>query len=65
SMSLDFAKLPKPVAEAVRSSYGDSVGQLFLIAAAVSVVSLLAVIFMKGTRLAAKLDTSASADSQG
>ncbi|MDR1188739.1 MAG: MFS transporter [Bifidobacteriaceae bacterium] len=63
SMSLDLSKLPSPVADAVRSSYGDSVGQLFLIAAAVSVVSCVAVVFMKGTRLAAKLNTSASADS--
>jgi EmrB/QacA subfamily drug resistance transporter len=64
SMSLDLSQLPPPVADAVRSSYGDSVGQLFLIAAVVSVVSLLAVIFMKGTRLAAQLNTSASADSK-
>jgi MFS family permease len=64
SMSLDLSKLPTPVADAVRSSYGDSVGQLFLIAGAVSVVSLIAVLLMKGTRLAAKLNTAASRDAK-
>jgi EmrB/QacA subfamily drug resistance transporter len=64
AMSLDLSKLPAPVAGAVRSAYGDSVGLLFLIAAAVSVTSLVAVILMKGTRLAAKLDTSASGDAK-
>jgi EmrB/QacA subfamily drug resistance transporter len=63
SMSLDLSKLPPQVADAVRSSYGDSVGQLFLIAAVVSVVSFVAVVFMRGTRLAAKLNTTQSADS--
>ncbi|MDR0626651.1 MAG: MFS transporter [Bifidobacteriaceae bacterium] len=62
SLSMDLSQLPQPVAQAVRSSYGDSVGQLFLIAAGVSVVSLIAVLFMKGTRLAAKINTAASAD---
>ncbi|MDR0592782.1 MAG: MFS transporter [Bifidobacteriaceae bacterium] len=64
SMSLDLAKLPKPVADAVRSAYGDSVGRLFLIGAAVSVLSLVATLLMRGTRLAAKFDTSESGDTR-
>jgi MFS family permease len=62
SMSLDLAKLPAPVARAVRESYGDSVGLLFLIAAGIAVISLVAVLFMRSTRLRAKFDTSESGD---
>jgi EmrB/QacA subfamily drug resistance transporter len=62
SLSLDLSKLPGPVVQAVRSSYGDSVGQLFLVAAAVSLISLVAVLFMKGTQLRAKFDTAISGD---
>jgi EmrB/QacA subfamily drug resistance transporter len=62
SMSMDLSELPAPVSDAVRSAYGDSVGQLFLIAGGVAVVSLLAAAFMPGSRLAAKINTAASAD---
>jgi EmrB/QacA subfamily drug resistance transporter len=64
SMSLDLSELPGPVAHAVRTSYGDSVGMLFLIGAGVAVLSLLAVVFMKSTPLRAKFDTSSSRDAQ-
>ncbi|MDR1117752.1 MAG: MFS transporter [Bifidobacteriaceae bacterium] len=62
SISMDMSKLPGPVARAVRASYGDSVGELFLIAGGVAVLSLVAVILMRGTPLRAKFDTSASGD---
>jgi hypothetical protein len=61
-MSLDLAQLPEPVAQAVRSSYGDSMGQLFMIAAVLAVVTLVAAAMMKSTQLRAKLDTSRSGD---
>ncbi|MDR2252692.1 MAG: MFS transporter [Bifidobacteriaceae bacterium] len=64
SMSMDIAALPAPVARVVRSAYGDSVGELFLIAAGVALLSLIAVVFMKSTPLRAKFDTSASGDSK-
>ncbi|MDR0365476.1 MAG: MFS transporter [Bifidobacteriaceae bacterium] len=64
SLSMDLSQLPGPVAHAVRTSYGDSVWELFLIAAIVALISLVAVILMKGTHLRAKFDTSRSADSR-
>jgi hypothetical protein len=62
SQSLDLSTLPEPVAEAVRSSYGDSIGRLFLIAALVALASILAVVFMKPTRLRDHFNTEPSAD---
>jgi MFS family permease len=59
-MSLDFSKLPPPVAAAVRSAFGDSIGLLFGIASAVSLVSLIAVLFMRSTRLRATFDLGPS-----
>jgi EmrB/QacA subfamily drug resistance transporter len=64
SMSLDMSSLPAPVERAVRESYGDSVGELFLIAGGVGVLSLIAVLLMKSTRLRAKFDTSQSGDAR-
>jgi hypothetical protein len=60
SMSLDLTQLPAPVAEAVRSSYGDSIGLLFLIAALISVLSIIAVVFMRATRLRSTFDVGPS-----
>jgi EmrB/QacA subfamily drug resistance transporter len=67
SMSLDLAQLPPPIAEAVRSAYGDSIGRPFLIAAIVSAISIVCVVFMRSTRLRAtfNLDPSAAAKADG
>jgi EmrB/QacA subfamily drug resistance transporter len=43
---LDLKDLPGPIQAIVRTAYGDSFGTLFLIAAAVAVVTLLAVVFV-------------------
>ncbi|MDR1448902.1 MAG: MFS transporter [Propionibacteriaceae bacterium] len=62
SLSLDLSRLPAPVAAAVRSSYGDAIGLLFLIAAAVCALSIICVVFMRPTKLrnSFNLDNAAS-----
>jgi EmrB/QacA subfamily drug resistance transporter len=47
SGSLDLSQLPAPVVRIVRSAYGDATGHLFLIAAVVAVISLVAVSFIR------------------
>lgn len=47
SGTLNIKDMPEPVAQIVRAAYGDATGHIFLIAAIVSVVALLAVLFIK------------------
>ena len=47
STSLDFSSLPAPVAEVVRAAYGDGTARIFLIAAVISVISVIAASFIK------------------
>ena len=44
--SLDLGRLPAPVQGVVRAAYGDAIGDVFFVAACVSVVTLIAVLFM-------------------
>lgn len=44
---LDVANLPAPIAEIVRSAYGDATGTIFMVAAVVAVLSLVASLLMK------------------
>jgi hypothetical protein len=44
---LDVNHLPGPVAEIVRSAYGDATGTIFAVAAAVAVVSLIAALLIR------------------
>ena len=44
---LDLKSLPAPVAEIVRTAYGDATGTIFGMAAVVAVLSLMAVLLMK------------------
>jgi len=44
---LDVKSLPPQVAEIVRSAYGDATGTIFLVAAIVSVLSLVAALLIK------------------
>jgi EmrB/QacA subfamily drug resistance transporter len=44
---LDVNNLPAPVAEIVRSAYGDATGTIFAVAAGVAVVSLAAALFIR------------------
>lgn len=45
--SLDVTALPAPVAALVRAAYGDATGHIFLISAAVALVGLVAVVFIR------------------
>jgi hypothetical protein len=47
SGTLNLKEMPAPVATIVRAAYGDATGHVFLIAAAVSVVALVAVLFIR------------------
>jgi EmrB/QacA subfamily drug resistance transporter len=47
SESLDLAGLPAPVQSLVRAVYGDVIGDVFVIAAVISAVAVLAVLFIK------------------
>ncbi|MCW2677194.1 MAG: integral rane transport protein, partial [Modestobacter sp.] len=47
SESLDLAMLPAPVRDLVRGVYGDVIGDVFVFAAAISAVAVLAVLFIK------------------
>lgn len=44
---LDVGSLPAPVAEVVRAAYGDATGTIFAVAAAVSVISVVASLLIK------------------
>ncbi|WP_445263189.1 MFS transporter [Pseudokineococcus sp. 5B2Z-1] len=56
--SLDLAALPAPVAEVVRASYGDATGRIFLVAAAVAVVTLVAVSLIREVPLRTTVDVA-------
>ena len=47
SSDLDFDGLPAPIAGVVRLAYGDATGRIFLIAAVMAFISLIAVLFIK------------------
>jgi EmrB/QacA subfamily drug resistance transporter len=47
SGSLDLKDMPAPVAEIMRSAYGDATAGIFMISALVAVVALIAVLFIK------------------
>ena len=47
SGTLDLNGLPAPVIHIVRVAYGDATGRLFMIAAGIAVISLLAVLFIR------------------
>lgn len=56
--SMDVGSLPGPVQAVVRGAYGDAIGDIFLIAACVSVVTLLAVLFIKEVPLRTTVEAS-------
>jgi EmrB/QacA subfamily drug resistance transporter len=49
--TLDLKSLPAPVAEVVRASYGDGMARIFLVAAVVGVVGLIATLFIQEVAL--------------
>ncbi len=60
STSLDLTSLPAPVAEVVRAAYGDGTARIFIIAAVISVISVIAAAFIKETPLRTTVATKAS-----
>ncbi|MEA5116684.1 MAG: MDR family MFS transporter [Propionicimonas sp.] len=60
--SLNFDAMPAQIAAVVREAYGNSVGSLFLIGAVITVISVVAVAFMKGTRLRSRFDDALPAE---
>ncbi|WP_328398316.1 MDR family MFS transporter [Nocardia sp. NBC_00416] len=54
--SLDLKALPAPIAEVVRFSYGDATGRIFLIAAAATVVALIAAALLPNRPLRRTID---------
>lgn len=54
--ALDLDSLPAPVASVIRDAYGNSVGEVFLVAGLIAVLAIVAVVFMRGTRLRDTVD---------
>jgi EmrB/QacA subfamily drug resistance transporter len=65
STSLNLTGLPEPVAEVIRASYGDATARIFLIAAVVGLLSVIATVFIKEVPLrTTNRTTPAPADGQ-
>ncbi|MDQ0675949.1 EmrB/QacA subfamily drug resistance transporter [Pseudarthrobacter siccitolerans] len=62
--TLDLKDLPAPVADVMRAAYGDATAGIFMISAAVSVVALLAVLFIKEKPLRRTVDLTPEANLQ-
>ncbi len=60
--TLDVDSLPAAVQEVVRAAYGDATGTIFLVAACIAVVTLVAVLFLRETPLRTTLDTADEQD---
>ena len=55
---MDLADMPAPIADIMRAAYGDATAQIFLISAIISVVALLAVLFIKERPLRRTVDAA-------
>ncbi|NUP59621.1 MAG: MFS transporter [Pseudarthrobacter sp.] len=62
--TLDLKDLPGPIADIMRAAYGDATAGIFMISAAVSVVALLAVLFIKEVPLRRTVDITPEATLQ-
>ncbi len=56
--SMDLVDLPAPIRDIMRAAYGDATALIFLIAAAISVVAFLAVLFIKEVPLRRTVDAA-------
>jgi hypothetical protein len=54
--SMDLANMPEPVRDIMRAAYGDATAEVFLISAAVTVVALISVLFIKEKPLRRTVD---------
>jgi cytochrome bd-type quinol oxidase subunit 1 len=53
---MDLAHMPEPVRDIMRAAYGDATAEVFLISAAVTVVALVSVLFIKEKPLRRTVD---------
>ncbi|WP_228046505.1 MFS transporter [Saccharopolyspora sp. HNM0983] len=60
--SMDVWSLPEPIQTIVRSSYGDAFGDIFFISACISVVTLVAVLFIREVPLRTTIDSHEEGD---
>ncbi len=58
--ALNLTELPAPVVAVVRGAYGDATGHIFLISAAIAVISVVASLLLKPTVLRSSLDLPAT-----
>lgn len=56
--SLDIASMPGPVQAVVRSAYGEALGDIFLITASISVITLVAVLLLKDVPLRTTVEST-------
>ncbi|MFJ6157907.1 MFS transporter [Pseudarthrobacter sp. NPDC092184] len=63
--SMDLAHMPEPVRDVMRAAYGDATAEVFLISAAVAVVALVAVLFIKEKPLRRTVDIQPGAEDKG
>ncbi|WP_081710079.1 MFS transporter [Arthrobacter sp. 35W] len=54
--TLDIASMPAPIAMIVRAAYGDGAAMIFMVSAVISVVALIAVLFIKEIPLRRTID---------
>jgi EmrB/QacA subfamily drug resistance transporter len=54
--SMDLAHMPQPVRDIMRAAYGDATAEVFLVSAAVTVVALVSVLFIKEKPLRRTVD---------
>ncbi|MEV0971652.1 MDR family MFS transporter [Microtetraspora glauca] len=59
--NLNIAALPEPVKTIVRAAYGDATGHIFLVSAGISVIGIIAVLFLPSIRLRESVDLAAPA----
>lgn len=62
--SMDLAHMPEPVRDIMRAAYGDATAEVFLISAAVAVVALVSVLFIKEKPLRRTVDIQSTVDIQ-
>jgi MFS family permease len=63
--SMDLAHMPGPVRDIMRAAYGDATAEVFLISAAVAVVALVSVLFIKEKPLRRTVDIQPGAGEKG
>jgi EmrB/QacA subfamily drug resistance transporter len=63
--TLDLKSLPAPVAEVIRASYGDGMARIFLVAAVVGVVGLIATLFIQEVALRKTVSMKTEAEVTG